>query len=198
MEHSLHLPVVKTWSEGASLTRLVLAEAGPSCRRTDAVDGEQQRVQQKAVDPVPGHRELVEAVALPLGREVGQPVQLQPGPRALPGLPFDRLHRASGCGLRRGHAGGRERLHRHRLTVRQRNLVRLRALPEIDHDSSFVNEAQRQGRRGLHREPGVVGVRLLCFLTTKTSNLDCIGHPGHLELHGEANNSRLRSIGSGR
>jgi hypothetical protein len=57
MEHSPHIPVVKTWSEGSSLTRLVLAEAGPSCRRTDAVAG------------------LVEAVALAVCREIWQSVQ---------------------------------------------------------------------------------------------------------------------------
>jgi hypothetical protein len=36
------------------------------------------------------------------------------------------------------------------------------------------------------------------FCPTKSSSLDGIGHPGHLELHGEANNRRLRSISSGR
>ena len=38
---------------------------------------------------------LVEAVALALGREVGQAVQGQSRFRALPGLPLDRLDRAA-------------------------------------------------------------------------------------------------------
>ena len=39
---------------------------------------------------------LVEAVTLTLGREVGEPVQRQPGIRALARLPLDRFHRSSG------------------------------------------------------------------------------------------------------
>ena len=42
--------------------------------------------------------------------------------------------------------------------------VGLRALCQVDHDSSFVNEAHRRRRRGLHREPGAHCARLLCFL----------------------------------
>ncbi len=91
-------------------------------------------------------------------------VQLQSGLGALPGLALDCLNRPPGCGLGRGHAGGRQRLHRHRQSIGERDLVGLRALPEIDHASSFFSEAQRHDRRGLHREPGVVGARLLCFL----------------------------------
>ena len=42
---------------------------------------------------------LVEAVTLTLGREVGEPVQRQPGIRALASLPLDRLpaRRAAAC-----------------------------------------------------------------------------------------------------
>jgi hypothetical protein len=76
---------------------------------------------------------LVEAVTLTLGREVGEPVQRQPGIRALARLPVDRLDSAPRCRLRCGHAGRRQRLHRHQKTVRQRYLVGFGPLGEIDH-----------------------------------------------------------------
>jgi hypothetical protein len=68
---------------------------------------------------------LVEAVAFALGGEVRQAVQSQSCFGALASLPLDRLDRPPrGC-LRRGHPGGGQRLHRHRETVRKRDLVRL-------------------------------------------------------------------------
>jgi hypothetical protein len=54
---------------------------------------------------------LIEAIALPLGREVGQPIQGKSRFRALAGLPLDRFHRAPRGRLRGGHAGRRQRLH---------------------------------------------------------------------------------------
>jgi hypothetical protein len=44
---------------------------------------------------------LVEAVALALGREVGQAVQRQASFGALASLPLDRFDRPPGCRLRR-------------------------------------------------------------------------------------------------
>ena len=97
---------------------------------------------------------LVEAVALSVGREVGQSVKRQPGFRPLACLPFDRIDSAPGCGLGRGHAGGGERPNGDLQTVWQLQLVGLGALRKVDHASSLVNEVHRQGRRGFHREPG--------------------------------------------
>jgi len=57
---------------------------------------------------------LVEAIAFSFDREVRQPVQGQSRFRALPSLTLDRLGRPPGSSLRRGHAGRRQRLHRHR------------------------------------------------------------------------------------
>jgi hypothetical protein len=56
---------------------------------------------------------LIEAVALAVSREVGQPIQRQSCFGSLAGLPLDSLDRPTGRGLRCGHAGRRERLHRH-------------------------------------------------------------------------------------
>jgi hypothetical protein len=40
---------------------------------------------------------LVEAIALALGREVGQPIQTRSCFRSLPSLPLDRFDRPPGC-----------------------------------------------------------------------------------------------------
>jgi hypothetical protein len=91
---------------------------------------------------------LVEAIALALGREVGQPVRGQSRFGALPGLPLDRFDPAPCRRLGRCHAGCRQRLHRHRETVRQRDLVRLRSLSEVDHDRTST-ELRASRRRKL-------------------------------------------------
>jgi hypothetical protein len=76
---------------------------------------------------------LIEAVTLSLGRKVRQPLQRQPGFRALSGLALDDLHRATGGGLRRGHAGRSERSDGDPEAVGQLQLIRLAALAQIDH-----------------------------------------------------------------
>jgi hypothetical protein len=64
----------------------------------------------------------------------------------------------------------------------------LRAMSQVDHDSSFVNEAHPRRRRGLHREPGADCARLLCFLIRgsgkKVSSLDGMVNRGILSCMG--------------
>jgi hypothetical protein len=144
---------------------------------------------------------LIEAVALAVGREVGQTLKLKSSIGALPGLALDCLDCSPCRRLRCGHASGGQRLHGDRQTIRERDLVALRALPKIDQDSSFVNQVHRQGGRALHRGPGVVGARLLRFLIQEKAPawtasavrgiLSCIGRPAtHVDEvsapHGES------------
>ena len=58
--------------------------------------------------------------------------------RILPSLPLDRLDRAPGGCLRRGHAGGGQRLHGDRQPVGKRDLIGLRALRQVDHRSTLL------------------------------------------------------------
>jgi hypothetical protein len=76
---------------------------------------------------------LVEAIPLPLGREVGQAVEGQSSFRALSCLSLDRLDRAPGRRLRCGHAGGGQRPDGDAETVRKSDFIGLRSLSQIDH-----------------------------------------------------------------